>query len=442
MLPDQIAQRTAQSVIENEHMTFAQWLVVAVTVALNALDGFDVLSISFAGPSLARDWGIDQATLGWVLSVELIGMGVGSLALGTLGDKVGRRSVILTCLIAMMLGMFGAGRATGIDSLLAWRLLTGFGIGGMLAITTAVTAEFSNQRWRGLAMSLMVIGYPVGGIVGGLAVQHILATDTWHSIFTLGGWAAAALSVVVIAVVPESPMFIDRRGGPNALARINRTLARLGHEPATGLTISSSVTRKAPILDIFKSDQLKTTLLVTGAYFALIISFYFLIKWVPKLVVDMGFEPAEAAGILMWLNAGGATGGVIFGVLATRFQLRTLSMIFLVGAAVAISWFGNGATNLGSLAIVVALAGFFTNSAICGMYALFAQVFPIALRSTGTGFALSVGRTGAVLAPVGAGYLFQAGFSLQTVAVIMGLGALLAALLLFFLRGARSRVGD
>ena len=248
-----------------------------------------------------------------------------------------------------------------------------------------------------------------------------------------------AFAAVAEANINPVAGITDRRGGPNALARINRTLARLGHEPATGLTISSSVTRKAPIVDIFKSDQLKTTLLVTGAYFALIISFYFLIKWVPKLVVDMGFEPAEAAGILMWLNAGGATGGVIFGVLATRFQLRTLSMIFLVGAAVAISWFGNGATNLGSLAIVVALAGFFTNSAICGMYALFAQVFPITLRSTGTGFALSVGRTGAVLAPVGAGYLFQAGFSLQTVAVIMGLGALLAALLLFFLRGARSR---
>lgn len=120
----------------------------------------------------------------------------------------------------------------------------------------------------------------------------------------------------------------------------------------------------------------------------------------------MGFEPADAAGILMWLNAGGAAGGVIFGVLATRFQLRTLTMIFLVGAAMAISWFGNGANNLGSLAIAVALAGFFTNSAICGMYALFAQVFPITLRSTGTGFALSVGRTGVVLAPVGAGYLF------------------------------------
>lgn len=415
-------------------MGVAQWTVVIVTVLLNALDGFDVLSISFAAPGIALDWGLDQATLGWILAMELIGMGVGSLGLGVIGDKAGRRNTILACLVAMTVGMFGAGAATNITELLAWRSLTGLGIGGMLAVTTAVTAEFANGRWRSLAMSLMVIGYPIGGVLGGVAVQQILSNGTWHGIFHLGGWATAAMIPVVLLLIPESPLFLDRQRRPDALARINRVFAHFGHASAIELTPVLAAELKTSVMDIFRPRLLRTTLLVTTAYFALIISFYFLVKWVPKLVVDMGFEPSQAASVLMWLNVGGVTGGAIFGLLATRFQLRKITIIVLVGAAAMIVCFGRVADDFTALTIVVACGGFFTNSAICGMYSIFANVFPTQVRSTGTGFAIGVGRGGAILAPIGAGYLLQAGFSLQSVALIMAVSALLAATLLFFLK--------
>lgn len=414
-------------------MGLAQWITVLVTVGLNALDGFDVLSISFAGPGIAAEWGVDQATLGWILAMELLGMAVGSIVLGMVGDKAGRRSTILFCLVVMSIGMFGAGQAAGVSELLAWRLLTGLGIGGMLAVTTAAAAEYSNLRWRGLAMAFMVIGYPIGGILGGIAVRSILADGTWHDIFTFGGWATAAFIPIVFLLVPESPVFMDRLRKPGALDRINKSLARFGHPAAAELTPVPPAAPKQSLADIFKSDLIKTTVLVTGAYFALITSFYFLVKWVPKIIVDMGFEPSAAAGVLAWLNVGGATGGALFGFLATRFQLRPLTIAVLIGAAAMIFWFGSGAEDLAALTVVVACAGFFTNSAICGMYSLFAKVFPTHVRSTGTGFAIGVGRGGSALAPVIAGYLFQAGFGLQAVAIIMGSSALLAAILLFFL---------
>ena len=414
-------------------MGLAQWFTVLVTVGLNALDGFDVLSISFAGPGIAAEWGVDQATLGWILAMELLGMAVGSIILGMVGDKAGRRTTILFCLVVMAIGMFGAGQAAGVTELLSWRLLTGLGIGGMLAVTTAAAAEYSNLRWRGLAMAFMVIGYPIGGILGGIAVRSILADGTWHDIFTFGGWATAAFIPIVYFLVPESPVFMDRLRKPGALDRINKSLARFGHPAAAELTPVPPAAPKQSLADVFKSDLIKTTVLVTGAYFALITSFYFLVKWVPKIIVDMGFEPSAAAGVLAWLNVGGATGGALFGFLATRFQLRPLTIAVLIGAAAMIFWFGSGAEDLAALTVVVACAGFFTNSAICGMYSLFAKVFPTHVRSTGTGFAIGVGRGGSALAPVIAGYLFQAGFGLQTVAVIMGSSALLAAILLFFL---------
>ena len=125
-------------------MSAAQWLAVLVTVGLNAMDGFDVLSISFASPGIAKEWGVDRATLGWVLSMELIGMGLGSVLLGGVADKIGRRPTILGCLVAMSVGMFGASLAGGVATLLAFGgLLTGLGIGGMLAAINAAVAELS-----------------------------------------------------------------------------------------------------------------------------------------------------------------------------------------------------------------------------------------------------------------------------------------------------------
>jgi benzoate transport len=426
--------RTPIAIIEHGRMGVAQWVAVLVTFGLNGLDGFDVLAISFASPGIARDWGLSSGTLGWILSMELLGMAIGSISLGRVGDRIGRRATMLLCLCIMAAGMFGAGHATGVRSLLACRLLTGLGIGGMLAVTAAAVAEYSSRRWRSLAMALMVIGYPLGGFFGGLLAQWLLRVAHWHDIFVLGGWITAAFIPIVALLVPESPAFYDRQRAPGALEKINRVLARMGHSPAVGLTPIGPSESRASIADIFKPGLLATTILVTAAYFSLITSFYFLIKWVPKIVVDMGYAPAVAAGVLKWFTLGGATGGAVFGVLATRYDLRPTTIVAMIGGAGMVYWFGTGQADITSLTVVVGLGGFFTNSAICGMYTLFAKVFPTPVRATGTGFAIGIGRGGAVLAPVLAGYLFQTGFGLMLVSMVMGSGALLAAVMVFLLR--------
>lgn len=422
------------SIIDHGAMSIAQWLAVLITAGLNAMDGFDVLSISFASPGIAKEWGIDKATLGWVLSMELIGMGLGSVILGGVADKIGRRPTILACLCAMSAGMFGASRAGGVSTLLAWRLLTGLGIGGMLASINAAAAELSNERWRSLAVALMVIGYPVGGVVGGTVVYKLLSGGTWHDVFIFGGLATAVFIPLVWLLVPESVEFLDRQRKPGALRAINRILSRFGHEPVDALSMDTPESRRRSVTDIFKPGLIVTTLLVTLGYFTHVTSFYFIIKWVPKLVVDMGFEPKAAAGVLTWANVGGATGVALFGLIATRIGLKALTLVSLVGSAVMVAWFGHGSSNLAVLASTVAVAGLFTNSAIGGYYLLFAKVFPTHVRATGTGFAVGIGRGGAVLAPVIAGYLFQAGFGMQAVSAMMAAGSLLSAAALLALR--------
>jgi len=429
-----MAEANPKSTIDNGPMRGWQWLAVAITIGLNGLDGFDVLSISFASPGIAREWGVDQAVLGWILSMELLGMAVGSIFLGGVADKIGRRPTILGCLVAMTIGMHFAGLAGSVNELLAWRLLTGLGIGGMLAAINAVAAEFSSNRCRSIAMSLMVIGYPIGGVLGGLAVQQLLAGGTWRDIFSFGAWATAAFIPLVWFFVPETPAFLDRRRPEGALAKVNKTLVRMGHAAVEALSPEEAGAPRKSIADIFKPALIATTLLITFAYFAHITSFYFILKWVPKIVVDMGFEPKAAAGVLTWANVGGATGGAIFGLLAARFGLKVLTIITLAVSTGMIIWFGSGASDLGTLSLMVAATGFFTNSGVVGLYSLFAKVFPTHVRATGTGFAIGVGRGGAALAPVIAGYLFAAGFDLQTVAIVMGCGSLLAAVALVMLK--------
>jgi len=425
--------RDPKSIIDDGAMRSAQWLAVLVTVGLNALDGFDVLSISFASPGIARDWGIDKATLGWVLSMELFGMAAGSLLLGGVADKVGRRPTILGCLIAMAVGMFGAAHSRGVADLLPWRLLTGLGIGGTLAAINAAAAELSSRRWRSFAMALMVIGYPLGGVIGGLMVQRLLASGGWRSVFVAGGWATAAFLPIVWWLVPESVAFLDRRRAPGALEQINRILARFGHAAASTLSAPHPQGERRSLADIFKPALLATTVLVTFAYFAHITSFYFIVKWVPKIVVDMGFAPQAAAGVLTWVSLGGAIGGALFGLIATRIGLRPLTVITLLAGSLMIAWFGRGAPDLDSLKSTLAVTGLFTNAAIAGFYLLFARVFPTHVRATGTGFAIGVGRGGAVLAPIMAGYLLNAGLALKIVASIMAGGSLLAAVALLAL---------
>ena len=426
--------RDPKSIIDHSVMSVAQWLAVLVTVGLNAMDGFDVLSISFASPGIAKDWGVDKATLGWVLSMELVGMALGSVLLGGVADKIGRRPTILGCLVAMSVGMFGASLAGGVPTLLAWRLLTGLGIGGMLASINAAAAELSSERRRSLAVSLMVIGYPLGGIIGGMVVQRLLAGGTWHDVFIFGGWVTAAFVPIVWFLLPESVAFLDRRRRPGALDAINRILTRFGLEPMAALTAETVESARRSVTDIFKPGLIVATVLVTLGYFAQVTSFYFIIKWVPKLVVDMGFQPKDAAGVLTWANVGGAAGVVIFGLIATRVSLKALTLVTLLGSSAMVVWFGHGAQTLASLAGTVAVAGLFTNSGIGGYYLLFAKVFPTHVRATGTGFAVGMGRGGAVLAPIIAGYLFQAGFGMQTVATMMAMGSLLSAAALLALK--------
>ena len=334
--------RDPRQTLASAPMSRAQIIAVAVTVALNALDGFDVLAISFASPGIAAEWGIDRAALGVVLSMELIGMAIGSIILGGITDRIGRRPMILLCLLVMALGMFMVPTATNITTLSAWRVFTGLGIGGMLAATNATVAEYANAKSRNISVALMAIGYPIGAVLGGIVAAQLLKGGDWRVVFYFGGLVTVAFIPLVWFLLPETVPFLCQKRPRGALEKINRSLARMGHAAIAALPPVTAADERKSIVDIFRAGLLLTTILVTLAYFMHIATFYFILKWVPKIVVDMGFAPSAAAGVLVWANVGGATGGAVLGLLARRIALRPLVIGALIGSVIMVSWFGRG----------------------------------------------------------------------------------------------------
>lgn len=424
-------------------MSRFQTVAVAVCVLATALDGFDVLSISFASPGIAKEWNIDRAVLGVVLSMELIGMAAGSIAIGALADRIGRRPAMLGCLMLMAAGMASAALAGDAVTLSIIRLATGLGIGGMLAATSAMVAEHANNSARNFAVAAMATGYPLGAAFGGAIASSLLVNYDWRSVFVLGAVLTAAVIPLVYGFLPESLEFLVEKRPKGALERVNALLQRMGHVKIRELPEVRGATHRSPVARLFAPDLVRATIILTAAYFAHIVTFYFILKWTPKIVVDLGYSPSVAGGVLVWTSLGGALGATVLGLLTKKYRLRSLIIGVLVLSAISVAAFGGEHSNLKQLTLAAATAGFFTNSAIVGLYALFAQSFPTDVRAGGTGFVIGVGRGGAMTAPMIAGLLFQNGMGLQLVALLMAGGSILAAALLLGLGAGRdaARVG-
>lgn len=432
-----MAATDPRRIVDEQPMSARQWIVVILMIFLNALDGFDVLSSAFAAPGISAEWGVPRDALGIVLSAELVGMGFGSVLLGGMADRMGRKPTMLLCLAVMAVGMFLAGQAGAVTPLIVWRLLTGLGIGGMLAATNAVTAETSSRASRSLAMALYVIGYPLGAVVGGIIAQKwLLVAFDWRAVFDFGAAVTVAMIPLVYFLVPETPAFYAATRPAGALEKINRSLTALRLPSIDGLPPAQAAADKPKVSDILSRPELRSvTLLLAFGYMFHTITFYYILKWGVKIVADMGFSAPDAAGTLTWANVGGALGGFLFGFVMRKFDIKGPTVAMLLMGAVAVACFGIKKDTLWGWQMAAFACGLCTNAAIVGYYAAFAKGFPAYARATGTGVVLGVGRLGAAGSPILAGFLFTilGNDNLLAVSTIMAMGSVAATVLLLFL---------
>jgi MFS family permease len=424
-------------VIDDNPMGLRQWIVVVLMILLNALDGFDVLSSAFAAPGITAEWGIPRSELGIMLSAELVGMGFGSVILGGAADKYGRKVAMLVCLVIMACGMWMAHEANSVWDLTIWRFITGLGIGGMLAATNAVVAETTSKASRSVAMALYVIGYPIGGVIGGFAAQGWLLVEyDWRAVFLFGSIVTAVMIPLVMLLVPETPAYYAARRPEGALEKINKSLRALQQPPIESLPVIDQSAPKPKVTDILSKPGLrKITLLLAFGYMFHTLTFYYILKFAVQIVSDSGFSQPEAASTLTWANIGGAIGGALFGFALKKWDIKGPTITVLLLGVGAVAWFGLGHDSLWGWRAATFMTMFFLNAGIVGYYAAFARGFPAYARASGTGFVLGVGRAGAAGSPVLAGFLFTTlgNSELETVSLIMCFGSVVAVFLLWLL---------
>ena len=416
---------TNTEILSTRPMGRVQIIAVAVAIALNALDGFDVLAITFAAPELARAWQTGPAALGAAISAGLVGMTLGSLVLAPAGDRIGRRPLVLGCVAVMGIGMMMTATAGSIFTLSLWRLLTGLGIGGMLAAINAIAAEFSNEKRRDLSVALMTVGYPVGGLVGGFS-SATLVEQGWQAIFVAGGLLTLAFVPLIWFGMPESVAFLDRRGRPGDRDHAARLMRRMGHMPVESTAPPAPAAARLGALALFAPAHRRLTILLIASYFLHIVTFYFFSGWLPKLMSDLGHSTPDAIRTSGLMSMGGVVGGALLGWAAPRLGLGLLAPAVMVGTALSMAAFAQ-LSGLGALQAIATVVGACVFGGIVALYALLARGFPPELRVTGTGLAVGVGRGGAIIGPVLGGVLLEAGVSLALCITVVGLFSLAAA---------------
>jgi benzoate transport len=420
-----------RTTINQGPMSRLQIAAVAICIALNMLDGFDVLIVAFTASSISADWNLSGAQLGVLLSAGLFGMAGGSLFLAPWADRYGRRALILVCLGVITVGMLASAAAQNLAQLTALRVLTGLGIGGMLASIGVITAEYSSDKWRSTNISLQATGYPVGATIGGAIAAVLIAHYGWRSAFLFGAIVSALMFPVVIRALPESMDFLLARRPARALERINDLLRRMGRSTISELPLvrhAEQQQARNPLRGLFTGTAARSTLLIWSSFFLLMFGFYFVMSWTPRLLVTAGLSAQEGVTGGVLLNLGGIAGGTLFAWLASQFPLRRLTYVYLGVTAAFTILFGYFATALTTAFLIALAIGVFLFGSMAGLYSLAPILYPASVRTTGMGWAIGVGRIGAILSPMIAGVLVDAGWTterLYTAFAVSLLGAVL-----------------
>lgn len=422
--------------IRTAPMSGAQIIAVSICLVINFLDGFDVLAIAFAAPEIARDWSVSPKNLGIIFSAGLAGMVFGALFLSPFADRIGRRPLVLICLCIISAGMLVSAITTSVPQLLAARVLTGLGVGGMLASLTTMVAEYSSDHRRQLAISVLQSGYPLGAIIAGIASAYLLQRLGWRSVFVTGGLLSLLMLPVAAKWLPESIHFLATRRPPGALPRINEILERMGHRPLDALPDrEDSLPQSSSVREIFSPALLGTTVAIWLAYVALLSAFYFVNNWTPKILIDAGLstEAGISGGVL--ISVGGVIGGLVLGGLSSRFSVNRIGAFYMLMAIVTMATFGVLDFELSTMLPVAFLIGLFLAGAIICLYTILPDLYPANIRNTGVGWALGIGRFGAVIGPYIAGVLISAGWERHEYYLALSLPVAVSLVAVLWLRG-------
>ncbi|MDV7583533.1 MFS transporter [Acinetobacter baumannii] len=396
--------------LKTRPMNSYRWLLVGLCILLNIVDGYDVQVMSFTAASVSKEWALSGSVLGILISLGLVGMAFGSLFIAPIADKVGRRTIILSCLLLSGITMLYSSHVMNPYQLGILRFITGIGIGGLLTNGAVMANEFSTTKWKNLSVALLSTGYAIGAVVGGMIAYRLIGTVGWRSVFMCGGIFTLTVLVLVYFVLPESVEYQLIKRQPNSIERINKTLAKFNIQAIHSFPAYKELTHgKVSIKTLFKGNFKARTIFVWIAFFSVMAGQYFILTWTPKLLTMAGMTPEQGVSLGIILNFGGILGAILMAFLTVRYQINLVLSSFFALTAIFITVFVLNSGNYIYSMWIAVLVGIFNNGCVAGMYALANSTYDTEIRATGVGSAITMGRLGGILSPLGAGYLLDAG---------------------------------
>ena len=400
---------------------------------MNVLDGVDILVISYCASAIASSWNVGPEALGIVFSSGLAGIMVGSLFLAPFADQLGRKKMIIICALLMGFSMFLTGYTQTVPQLLILRFISGLGIGAMLASTAVLTAEFSPNRSRNFWISLVVSGNTIGAVISGLIAAKVVPEYGWELMFKLAGIASFITLPLILIFLSESISYYLKKQPEGALISANKIMHKLGFDDLTELPDKEYASKGIPVAELVSEKYKANTLKLWLALFMAFASMYFLISWIPKLSENTGLSASLAIYAGAIFNFGAFFGMLIQGYISTRIGLRKTIAIFLIAAAVIMAIF-KVFLGYNILLLIFGVLGFTLQGGFAGLYAFAARMYPTEFRTTGLGWAIGIGRLGAVFGPLIAGVLIGIGLSMTDNFKVFAIPTLFSGIIAYYIR--------
>ena len=398
------------------------------------IDGFDVQAMGFLIPALSADWNVEPAQFRTVLPAANFGVLIGSLVFSPLADKVGRRPVLVWATLWFAVLTLAAAFATNVTQLFWLRFVGGIGMGCIIPNATALIGEYSPAGRRVTLMMTITVGFTAGGAVAGFVARALIPAFGWQSVFLVGGTIPLVIAVAMYVGLPESLQFLAvRRRLPDVARWLKQLDPTLKVDGSTEYVTNEESKGGVPFLHLFRDNRSLVTVLLWIINFMNLLNLYSVTSWLPTVVNGMGYSANTAVlvGTVVWVGGTIGTFGLAWAISRWGFT-RTLMLNYAV-ATLAIAMIGQPGVALAVLTLIVFVTGWCIVGGQPGMNAFAATFYPTYLRSTGVGWALGVGRVGAIVGPYIGGLMIGAKWTSQQLFWAAAVPAFISAVTLLIL---------